>query len=85
MISAKISPLPIRAAWPKATEMNWRIKLVIGAWLIAAIAGALLLRNLTLGGWKDLPVVSWVVLLPVALLLFTGSYFLVREARRQSK
>jgi high-affinity Fe2+/Pb2+ permease len=65
--------------------MNWRIKLVVGAWLIAAVAGALLVRNLMRGGWKDLPVVSWVVLLPVVLLLFTGSYFLLREARRNSK
>jgi hypothetical protein len=65
--------------------MNWRIKIVVAAWLMSAIAGAILVRNLMLGEWKDAHLISWSVLLPVVLLLFTGSYFLVREARRNSK
>ena len=63
--------------------MNWRIKVVVAAWLIAAIAVAILVRNLMLGEWRDLPFVSR-LLFPVFLLLF-GSYFLVREARRNLK
>jgi hypothetical protein len=64
--------------------MNWRIKVVIVAWLIAAITAALLVRNLMLGEWKDLPSVSG-LLLPVVLFLFSGSYLLVKEARKNSK
>ena len=57
--------------------MNWRIKIVIAAWLMAAIVGVVVV-------WKHLPFDSW-VLLPFCLLLFSGTYFLVREARRQSR
>jgi hypothetical protein len=64
--------------------MNWRIKLVVTAWLIATIAGALWLRNLMLGDWKDLHSASG-LLVSVVLLLSSGSYFLVKEARRNSK
>jgi hypothetical protein len=64
--------------------MNWRIKIVLAAWLIAIICGALWLRALMLGQWKDLHFVPE-LLVSVVLLLSTGSYFLVREARRNSK
>jgi len=64
--------------------MNWRIKLVVAAWLIAAIAGALWIRNLMLGDWKDVHSLPG-LLVSVVLLLCSGSYFLVREARRNSK
>jgi hypothetical protein len=64
--------------------MNWRIKIVLAAWLIAAICGALWIRTLMLGQWKDLHSVPE-LLVSVVLLLSTGSYFLVREARRNSK
>jgi hypothetical protein len=36
--------------------MNWRTKLVMVAWLIAAIIGALLVGNRMLGEWKGLNV-----------------------------
>jgi hypothetical protein len=64
--------------------MNWRIKLVVAAWLIVAIAGALWVRSLMLGDWKDLHSLPE-VLVSAILLLCSGSYFLVREARRNSK
>lgn len=64
--------------------MNWRITIVVAAWLIAAIVCALEIRNLMLSGWKDLHYVSG-LLVPVVLLLCSGSYFLVREAGRNSK
>jgi hypothetical protein len=65
-------------------KLDWRIKTVLAAWLIAAVAGALLFRNLMLGEWKDLHIVSG-LLVPFILLLSSGSYFLIREARRNSK
>ena len=64
--------------------MNWRIKIVIAAWLIAVIPVGLLIRNLMRDGWKDLPVVS-LLLLSIVLLFFSSSYLLLRGARRNSK
>jgi hypothetical protein len=64
--------------------MNWRIKIAIAAWVIAALAGALEVRNLMLDDWKDLHSASS-LLVPVVLLLCSGSYFLLREVRRHSK
>jgi hypothetical protein len=66
------------------SELNWRIKLVIAAWLIAAIFGALTVRNLMLGGWKDLPL-ALTLLLPLVLLLCSSSYQLLRGVRKNSK
>jgi hypothetical protein len=53
--------------------MNWRTKLAIAAWRMVAIISGLLVRNLMLGGWKDLPLVSR-LLMPLFLIFFSASY-----------
>ena len=68
----------------KSDAMNWRMKLVIAAWLIAASFGALTVRNLMLAGWKDLHL--FLVLLPsLLLILCSSSYQLLRGVRKNSK
>jgi hypothetical protein len=64
--------------------MNWRIKIVIAAWVIAAALTALLVRNLRLGGWKDLRVIS-ILLLPSVVVFFFSSYRFLTRARKNSK
>jgi len=64
--------------------MNWRTKIVVAAWLVMAIAIPIFVRNLMLGGWKDLPIAS-LALLSVLLILVSSSYFLLKGARRNSK
>jgi hypothetical protein len=64
--------------------MNWRIKLVIAAFLIAGTACVFLVRNLMLSGWKDLHSIFPMVL-SVVVLLFSSAALLLRGARKNSK
>jgi hypothetical protein len=60
------------------------MRIWLAAVLLSAVVAVFLVRNLMLGGWKDLGFVSRVTL-PVALLCFSSSYLLFRGAQKKSK